>query len=111
MNKSTLIKWVVAAVLAIPAIPTFAQTVRHHHKLTKYARTHRVLTATSKRHHVYHTTKRHTRTLVSHRHGLKKLSTSHRSVRSTSLNSKTAAQGQVRVHFTKMPPTIDGINA
>jgi hypothetical protein len=109
MNKSTLIKWVVAAVLAIPAIPTFAQTVRHHHKLTKSTRTHRVLTATGRRHHVYHTTKRHTSTLVTHRHGVKKLS--HRSVRRTSLSSKTGSQGQVRVHFTKMPPTIDGINA
>jgi hypothetical protein len=109
MNKSTLIKWVVAAVLAVPAIPTFAKTV-HHKVLVRRTGTHRLLTAAGKRHHVYHATTHRTTKLIVHRHLTHKLSTTHHGIRKTSLSSRTKTSTPFRVHFTKMPPTIDGIN-
>ena len=110
MIKSTLAKWAFAALMAVPAIPMFGKTV--HHKFTVHRTGHSALVSTSARRHLSHKTTRHvtysTRTghrslLTSRSHRL-----SHKTTRHTSL-SKTAPQ--FKVHVTKMPPTIDGINA
>ena len=109
MLKSTLVKWAVAAVLAVPAVPMFGKTI--HHKLVTRTQSHKVMTA-SKPHRLVNRIHRHV-SLSSHRKltTTHRLSSSHRlvrksSVRHTSLNSSS----HFRVHVTKMPPTIDGIN-
>ncbi len=109
MLKSSIVKWAVAAVLAVPAIPMFGSTI-HHHKVVTRTHTHIHHTMTVTRHHTVSRTHRRT-TLSAHR----KLSTHHRSshrlthkssVRHTSMTSTS----HYKVHVTKMPPTIDGIN-
>jgi hypothetical protein len=99
MFKSTLVKWAIAALLAVPAVslfssPASAQTTRtlnsrlhHKHTLTSYLHRHRRLH--SRRHHHVTLSSRH------HRHSVSSLRTS--SVHPT-------------VKITKMPPTIDGMN-
>ena len=115
MLKSTLVKWAVAAVLAVPAVPLFGST-RHHHRATLSTRTHRLVSATAKSHrlvksatHRKSTTlihrKKLTKKLTSRRHGALKTTARHGVVRHTSLSSTS----HFRVHVTKMPPTIDGI--
>jgi hypothetical protein len=106
MLKSSLIKWAVAAALAVPAIPVLG-SVRHHHKVVLSSRTHRVVSLTSKSHRLAKTHHRVgtliSRKKLSHRrHGLTKTTARHASL-STSTHFK--------VHPTKMPPTIDGIRA
>src|ERR1700677_415560 len=67
MLKSSLMKWAVAAALAVPAIPAFA-TVHHHHKVVMSSRTHHnvSLLAARSRHHVATTTTRHHTTKLTH---------------------------------------------
>jgi len=110
MLKSTLVKWAVAAVLAVPAVPLFGKTI--HHKLVTRTHTRKVMTA-SRPHRLVNHIHRHV-ALSSHRRltTTHRLSTAHRlshksSVRHASLNSDS----HYKVHVTKMPPTIDGINA
>ena len=109
MLKSSIVKWAVAAVLAVPAIPMFGSTI-HHHKVVTRTHTHIHHTMTVTRHHTVSRPHRRT-TLSAHR----KLATHHRSshrlthksnVRHTSMTSTS----HYKVHVTKMPPTIDGIN-
>jgi hypothetical protein len=133
MIKSSLMKWAVAAALAVPAIPAFA-TVHHHHKVVMSSRTHHnvSLLAASSRHHTKSTTTRHHTAKLTHgkKTPLKlsgkftsrlgsKLTAHHRGhlkttartshVRHTSLSAGTTSH--FKVHVTKMPPTIDGIPA
>jgi hypothetical protein len=107
MIKSTIVKWAVAAVLAAPAIPTFGTTI-HHHRLVARNHSHRLVT--TNHHRVVTKTHRHVtlsthRKLTTHRHLTHSLThksgTRHASMTSTS---------HFKVHVTKMPPTIDGIN-
>ncbi len=67
MIKSSLMKWAVAAALAVPAIPAFA-TVHHHHKVVMSSRTHHnvSLLAARGRHHVATTAARHHITKLTH---------------------------------------------
>jgi hypothetical protein len=110
MLKSTLV-WAVAAVLAVPAVPMFATTTTHH-RLVAPALTHRTVVKVTHRHRLVRATHRRV-TSLSHRklsaHGM--TATRHvvrkTAVRHTSLNSTP----HFRVHVTKMPPTIDGIQA
>jgi hypothetical protein len=121
MLKSSLLKWAVAAALAVPAIPAFA-TVRHHHKVVMSSRTHHVvsLLAARSRHHVATTAVRHHTAKLTHaKKPAIKLTAHHRThlkttartshVRHVSLNAGTTSH--YKVHVTKMPPTIDGIPA
>ena len=103
MFKSTIAKWAIAAALAVPAVPLMGRTV-HHRLVTPAARTHRTLIV--KHHHRLVT--RHHRSLTAHR----KLTTRHhRLVRKTGLRrSEMSTTPAFKVHVTKMPPTIDGIN-
>jgi hypothetical protein len=96
MNKSTLVKWAVAAILAAPAVPAFARTT--HHK---------ALTATKSHHRLV--TKLHRRTSLSHRSTSAHKLTS-KSRHAIHANAKTT-KPQFKVHVTHMPPTIDGIHA
>ncbi len=133
MLKSSLMKWAVAAALAVPAVPLFGST-RHHHKVVMSSRAHHnvSLLAASSRHHAKSTTSRHHTTKLTHgkktptklggkfssKHS-SKLTAHHRGsfkntartshVRHTSLSSGTTSH--FKVHVTKMPPTIDGIPA
>ena len=133
MLKSSLLKWAVAAALAVPAVPLFGST-RHHHKVVMTSRAHHNVTllAASTRHHAKSTTTRHHATKLTHgkktplkftsklgaRHNAR-LTAHHRGhlkttartshVRHTSLTTGTTSH--FKVHVTKMPPTIDGIPA
>ncbi len=104
MFKSTLVKWAVAALLAVPAVPVLAQ--RAHHK-PLVTRSHRTMTVSGKRHHrsLKSTHRRSTllraKGLKSHRY------LTHRAIHKRALSSNS----HFRVHFTKMPPTIDGIRS
>jgi hypothetical protein len=105
MYKSTLVKWAVAALLAVPAVPLFARTV-HHKKLV--ARSHRTLVVTGKhRSRNLHTTHRRPTLLAAK--GLKghRSLTTHRTIHKTALSSRN----HFTVHLTRMPPTIDGIRS
>jgi hypothetical protein len=108
MIKSTLVKWAVAAMLAVPAVPMFGKTI--HHRLVTRTQTHRALTVKPRR-VVTHT---HRHVTLSKKHKLTSLhraSGSHRLVRKTSLRRvSTTSNTHFKVHVTKMPPTIDGIN-
>jgi len=107
MLKSSIVKWAIAAVLAAPAVPMFGSTI-HHHRLVTRPHTHHTL---SVRHHRL-VSKTHRRVTLSTHHKLTSLHrSSHRlthraGVRHTSMTSTS----HFKVHVTKMPPTIDGIN-
>jgi hypothetical protein len=107
MLKSTIVKWAVAAMLAVPAVPMLGKTI--HHRLVSSHRTHRLLTVKSHR----HVTRTHRRlSLSAHR----KLSTRHHPMmhhltrKSGPRHESMTSTSHFRVHVTKMPPTIDGIN-
>jgi hypothetical protein len=106
MIKTTLVKWAVAAMLAVPAVPMFGSTL--HHRVASRTHTRHVLTA--KKHRL--STRSHRRSSLStHRKLSHRLASRHKlshksSVRGASMNSGTT----FHVRPTKMPPTIDGIN-
>lgn len=105
MYKSTLVKWAVAALLAVPAVPVLAKTV-HHKSLVTHS--HRTLVVSGKRHHRnLKTTHRRSPLLAAKAlKGHRSLS-AHRRLHKNALSSTS----HFRVHFTKMPPTIDGIRS
>ncbi|MGD0140821.1 MAG: hypothetical protein ABSD28_18310 [Tepidisphaeraceae bacterium] len=115
MLKSTLV-WAVAALLAVPAVPMFATTTTHH-RLVAPALTHRAVAKVSKRHHLAGATHRRATSLTHRklsvhrltatRHVVRKTTVGHAAVRHTAISSTP----HFRVHVTKMPPTIDGIQA
>jgi hypothetical protein len=107
MFKSTLLKWAVAAAMSVPAIPALGTTIHRHHRVIH--RTHSLVVV--KTHHRLVTRgHRHVvmtahRKLSSHRMG------SHRLVSGSSVrHSSMSSTNHFKVHPTKMPPTIDGIN-
>jgi hypothetical protein len=104
MLKSTMVKWAVAALLAVPAIPVFAKKAHHKPLVT---RSHRTTMVSGKRHHRSLSSKHHRSSLLAAR-GLKgHRSLTHRGIHKSALSSAS----HFRVHFTKMPPTIDGIRS
>jgi hypothetical protein len=117
MIKSTIVKWAVAAALAVPAVPLFAKTV--HHRYVTRTQTHRTLAVRPHRVTTTHhriTPLVHSRKLTATRHlttAHHLTTTKHHVVRSTSLRHTAARTSAThfKVHITKMPPTIDGINA
>jgi hypothetical protein len=111
MLKTSLAKWALAAMMAVPAVPMFGKTI--HHKLVVHRTTHHSLMSlsTTHRHTLTHKTVHHV-TYSTHRRSLTHKTTAHKlthksTVRHTSLSSSP----KFKVHVTKMPPTIDGINA
>jgi hypothetical protein len=96
MNKTSLVKWALSAMLAVPAISAFAATSTKAE--TKYIHHHRHTVLVSSKHHhrkYHHLRSKHSKlTSRHHRHA----SLSHRSSRPT-------------VSVTHMPPTIDGMGA
>jgi hypothetical protein len=111
MFKTTLAKVVLATALAVPAAPLFAQTT--HHKLIVHHKTHHALVSrASRRRLISHNTRHMTLSLhkkgLLHRGGISTHRLAHKSgTRSTAMSSTP----HFKVHVTKMPPTIDGINA
>jgi hypothetical protein len=111
MTKITLAKWAVAALLAVPAVPMFGKTL--HHRLVVRRSTHTALVTTSThKHTLTHKTTRHVtysthRRVLSTHHVTSAHRLTHKTTRHTSLNTTS----KFKVHVTKLPPTIDGINA
>ncbi|HEY1923052.1 MAG TPA: hypothetical protein VGG44_09920 [Tepidisphaeraceae bacterium] len=104
MLKSTMVKWAVAALLAVPAVPLFA---RHTHRKPLVTRSHHTALVSGKRSHRTLTSKHHRSTLL----GAKSLK-SHRSLTHRGIHKNTlSSASHFHVHFTKMPPTIDGIRS
>jgi hypothetical protein len=104
MFKSSIVKWAVAAVLAMPAVPMLASTTHHrlvtrtHHRLVK---SHRLSTRTH----------RHSSLSARRRLAARRLAKTHRLThRSTVRHTAMDTTSHFKVHVTKMPPTIDGIN-
>ncbi|MGD0387931.1 MAG: hypothetical protein ABSC42_03160 [Tepidisphaeraceae bacterium] len=111
MLKSTLV-WAVAALLAVPAVPMFATTTTTtQHKLVAPALAHRVVKVTH-RHRLVRAT-HHRVTSLSHRKlSAHRLTARHHVVRNTTArHTSLNTTPHFRVHVTKMPPTIDGIQA
>jgi hypothetical protein len=121
MFKSTLVKWAVAAAMAVPAVPMFGKTI--HHRFVSRSHTH-VVTAVRPR-TVHHLVARPHR-LVTRSHHKVALATTHHRLASTHHLTTTSrhivrkstshrviptTSSHFKVHVTKMPPTIDGINA
>ncbi|MGD0464917.1 MAG: hypothetical protein ABSB74_20725 [Tepidisphaeraceae bacterium] len=104
MFKSTLLKWAVAALLAVPAVPVFANRVHHKPLVT---RSHRTMTVSGRRHHRNLLTKHRRSTLFAAKGLRGHRSLTHRAIHKRALSSTS----HFRVHFTKMPPTIDGIRS
>jgi hypothetical protein len=99
-----MVKWAVAALLAVPAVPGLAARI-HHRPLV--SRSHRTTMVSSKRHHRSLSSKHHRSVLLAAK-GLKgHRSLTHRGTHRSALSSAS----HFRVHFTKMPPTIDGIRS
>jgi hypothetical protein len=106
MLKSTLVKWAVAAVLAVPAVPVLARTAHHKHLVSKHS--HRTAVVSSKHHHRnLKTSHRRMSLLAAKAHKSRRLVKSHRRNSGSTFSTKS----HFRVHFTKMPPTIDGIRS
>jgi len=104
MLKSIMVKWAVAALLAVPAVPGLAARI-HHRPLV--SRSHRTAMVSGKRHHRSLSSKHHRSVLLAAK-GLKgHRSLTHRGIHKNALSSAS----HFRVHFTKMPPTIDGIRS
>lgn len=99
MSKSTLIKWAVAALLAVPAIPALAKTASGAHRLS--ARTHHALTlAKHKKHHHYKHHKKHN-TLSTSKHktsGLKTASLGRPSGRPVTTHTARPASTRLTAH-------------
>jgi hypothetical protein len=114
MTKSAILKWAVAALLAVPAVPMFARTV-HHHVLSSRSHAHRALTITSKHvRRLHHTSTAH-KSLATVKHSAHRLTSKSRrhvtlSAKHTSHRTLASISRPTRVHVTKMPPTIDGIH-
>lgn len=101
MLKSTAVKWAVAALLTVPAVPLMAKTTRH--KLTAHARAHLMLAASHARaHHLVH---RSVRTTASRSSAHRLTSARHHVVHTAS------ARSGYHVKISHMPPTIDNIGA
>ena len=100
MIRSSLVKWAIAALLAVPAASTFAATktatIKHHHRtLTRLHHKHVTLASQHRHHKLTHKSRKHT-SLASRRH------------RHSSLSASSAAHPTIKI--TKIPPTIDGMN-
>ena len=111
MTKITLAKWAVAALLAVPAVPMFGKTI--HHRLVARRATHTTLaTTTPRKHTLTHKTTRHV-TYSTHRRALSthRVAAAHRLTHKTTRHTSLNTTSKFKVHVTKMPPTIDGINA
>jgi hypothetical protein len=106
MFKSTIVKWAVVAAMAVPAIPALGTTI--HHRLVR--RTHRPLVVQT-HHRLVIRIHRHV-VLTAHRKLSTHRLTTHRLVARPSVRHTTAStsSNHFKVHVTKMPPTIDGIN-
>jgi hypothetical protein len=104
MLKSTMVKWAVAALLAVPAVPLFA---RHTHRKPLVTRSHHTALVSGKRVHRSLTTKHHRSTLLAAKSLKGHRSLSHRGTHRSALSSTS----HFHVHITKMPPTIDGIRS
>jgi hypothetical protein len=116
MFKTPLAKWALAAMLAVPAVPMFGKTVHRH--LTVHKTTHTPLISMSAHHRrtLTHTTTHHVTYSSRHKTLTHRTTTTHHlthttTVRHTSLKSSNGSSQRFKVHVTKMPPTIDGINA
>jgi hypothetical protein len=116
MFKTPLAKWALAAMLAVPAVPMFAKTTRltTHHRLAVHKTSHTPLISMSAPHKqklsrktTRHTTYSTRRRATAHRTASARHLTHRTNVRHTSLKTTS----KFKVHVTKMPPTIDGINA
>jgi len=103
MLKSTVVKWAVAALLTVPAVPLLAKTPAHH-KLTSHARVHR-LSAANHRAHRYHHVARHPGKMST-----AKRTAAHRLAAARHHAVRTASSSG-RLKITRMPPTIDNIGA
>jgi hypothetical protein len=101
MIKSSLVKWAVAALLAVPAAATlgasapYTTITKHHHRTLSHTHhKHRPMTGTRHHRKLHHKGTGHA-SFSSHKHRHSTLSTS-------------AAHPTLKI--TKMPPTIDGMN-
>ena len=107
MFKSTIVKWAVAAVLAVPAVPLFGNTT-HHRVVHLTHHTHRLSTL---RHHRLGSRTHRRLSLAARRKLASHRLSSHRLVHKTGLrHTAMNSTSHFKVHVTKMPPTIDGIN-
>jgi hypothetical protein len=104
MLKSTMVKWAVAALLAVPAVPLFA---KHTHRKPLVTRSHHTNLVSGKRVHRRLTTKHHRSTLLASKSLKGHRSLTHRGIHKNALSSTS----HFRVHVTNMPPTIDGIRS
>jgi len=103
MFKSKIVLWAVAALLAVPAVPMFGSTL--HHRLVTRTHTHRLV----RRHRL--TSRTHRRvTLSAHRKLSAHHRLSHRLAHRSALRHSSMTTSHYKVHVTRMPPTIDGIN-
>jgi hypothetical protein len=119
MFKTPLAKWALAAMLAVPAVPMFGKTIHRH--LTVHRTTHTPLVSMSaSRRQLNHKTTRHTTlthtTVTTHHHVLvshRTTTTVHHLTNKNATHRTSLSSGgqKFKVHVTKMPPTIDGINA
>jgi hypothetical protein len=116
MLKSTMAKWAVAALLAVPAVPMFGKTIHRHLTVHRTTRAPLVSTYSSHKRTVTHMTTHHASlSASSHHKTLTHKSTSAKNLSHKSTTHRTSLKSgsgqQFKVHVTKMPPTIDGINA
>ncbi|MGD1275898.1 MAG: hypothetical protein ABR964_01585 [Tepidisphaeraceae bacterium] len=100
MYKSTILKWAVAALMAVPAVSTLAASgsaAKHRTLITRLH--HKKVSAALSTHH---------RKLI-HRHGKHAALSARRSLRHASASLRS---GTVRptVKITHIPPTIDGMH-
>ncbi|MDP9173989.1 MAG: hypothetical protein M3O30_09010 [Planctomycetota bacterium] len=110
MNKSTLVKWAVAALLAVPAMPLAANAATHktHKALVSRVHSARKLSVIAKHRRLHHTTKRVTH-LVAGKRSARTLSVSSKKISArTALSHHTTGTSQ---KATYTPPLIDGMHA
>jgi hypothetical protein len=99
--KISLVKYALAAILAVPAVSTFATTSTNTHAKYRHSHRHVVLVSSKHRHHAYHHThSKHT-----------KLSSRHHRHTSLSSHVRSSNTGRPTVSVSHMPPTIDGMGA
>jgi hypothetical protein len=107
MLKSTVVKWAVAALLTVPAVPLIAKPLSRH-RLSAHARTHQTLAASyrSHSHRLAHRSLHSSKltAMTKHGHRLSALR------RHTAVHTASVGEGY-RLKITKMPPTIDNIGA
>jgi hypothetical protein len=105
MLKSTVVKWAVAALLTVPAVPLFARTPTHH-RLTSHARAHRLAAAGHRVHRYHHLGHHAGKMTASKRAAARRLAAArHHAIRTASIKQSG------RLKITRMPPTIDNIGA